>query len=247
MSLSVAIEAANGIVLAADSRATFGDPRGMTAVNDTVQKVFVLNNRTVISMVGAAETGAALIPRITAALAAQPGANVDVAAETIRNIENSTFGQWFGPPHFMMGPTGPVAAPRPDVWYGLAGYDAGNQPKLISMGSSPPFNFAPNLSTTGFSCLGIVPLAVYLLNRLYRRGLDLAIAKDLAAYCILETASQDGKVGGPIRMGVLQPNANAAILSDAEVTEIVQRSNTHRESLRNSFLNSGPPAPPAQG
>lgn len=32
MSLAVAIEATNGIVLGADSRATFGDPRGMTAM-----------------------------------------------------------------------------------------------------------------------------------------------------------------------------------------------------------------------
>jgi hypothetical protein len=97
---------------------------------------------------------------ITASLAAQPGANVDVAAETIRSVGGQLFAQWFGPPQFLMGPAGPVPSPRPDVWYGLVGYDASNQPKLISMGSSPPFNFAPNLSTTGFSCLGVVPLAV---------------------------------------------------------------------------------------
>jgi len=52
MSLAAAIEAANGIVLAADSRATFGDPRGMTGVNDSVQKIYRPSPRTAIAMVG---------------------------------------------------------------------------------------------------------------------------------------------------------------------------------------------------
>ena len=238
MSLAVAIEAANGIVLAADSRATFGNPLGMTAVNDTVQKIYRPNPRTAIAMVGQAETGAALIQRIVTTLAAQPGADVDATAEAIRTVGNQFFGQWFGPPQFMMGPAGPVSTPRPDVWFLLVGYDAANQAKILSLGSTPPFNFAPNLSTTGFAAAGVVPLAVYLLNRLYRRGLDLEITKDLATYCILETASQDGKVGGPIRLAITAPHVDARILTDADMSVIVARADRHRETLRNSFLNS---------
>lgn len=236
MSLAVAIEAANGIVLAADSRATFGDPRGMTAVNDTVQKIYRLSPRTAVAMVGQAETGNALIQHITAGLAAQPGANVDQAAETIRTLGNQFFGQWFGPPQFMMGAAGPVPVPRPDVWFLLVGHDANGQPRIMSQGSTPPFNFAPNLSTTGFAAAGVVPLAVYLLNRLYRRGLDLEITKDLAAYCIVETASQDGKVGGPIRLAVVTRDAETQVLADEESEMIVRRSERHRETLRNSFV-----------
>ncbi|HEV2195405.1 MAG TPA: hypothetical protein VGR55_07465 [Candidatus Acidoferrum sp.] len=154
MSLAVAIEAANGIVLAADSRATFGDPRGMTAVNDTVQKIFRLSPRTAVAMVGQAEVGNALLQHIIAGLTAQPNANVDQAAESIRTLGNQFFGQWFGPPQFMMGPSGPVPIPRPDVWFLLVGYDNGGRPKIINMGSVPPFNFAPNVSTTGFAAAG---------------------------------------------------------------------------------------------
>ncbi len=244
MSLAVGIEASDGIVLAADSRATFGDPRGMTAVNDTVQKIYRLSPRTAIALVGQAETGASLIQHITAGLAAQPGANVDVAAEAIRTFGNQYFGQWFGPPQFMMGPMGPMPVPRPDVWFLLIGYAADSRPKIWTLGSTPPFNFAPNLSTTGFAAAGVVPLAVYLLNRLYRRGLSLDIAKDLAAYCILETASQDGKVGGPIRLAVAHPNADIAILEDQEISEIATRADRHRETLRNSFLQAQAVAQP---
>ncbi len=242
MSLAVAIEANNGIVLAADSRATFGDPRGMTAVNDTVQKIYRLSPRTAVAMVGQAEIGNALIQHIMTSLAALPGANVDQAAEAIRTLGNQFFGQWFGPPQFMMGPAGPLAVPRPDVWFVLVGYDAGARAKIITMGSTPPFNFAPNLSTTGFAAAGVVPLAVYLLNRLYRRGLDLEITKDLAAYCIIETGSQDGKVGGPIRLAVVRADQETVVLPDNEVAQIVQRSDRHRETLRNSFVT-----PVAQG
>lgn len=241
MSLAVAIEAANGIVLAADSRATFGDPRGMTAVNDTVQKIYRPSARTALAMVGQAETGASLVQHISAGVAAQPGANVDVVAEAVRTIGSQFFGQWFGPPQYMMGPLGPVPVPRPDVWFLLVGHDVAGQAKICTHGSTPPFNFAPNLSTTGFAAAGVVPLAVYLLNRLYRRGLDLEIAKDLAAYCILETGSQDGKVGGPIRIAVVKPNEDTAILNETEVSQVLARVDVHRGSLRNSFLN-----PPAQ-
>src|SRR5208282_1453346 len=38
--LAVAIKATDAIVMASDSRGTIGDPRGLTAVNDTQQKVF---------------------------------------------------------------------------------------------------------------------------------------------------------------------------------------------------------------
>jgi len=245
MSLAVAIEAGNGIVLAADSRATFGDPRGMTAVNDTVQKIYLPSPRTAVAMVGQAETGAALLQHITLGLAAQPGANIDVTAESFRTIGNQIFSQWFGAPVFLVGPAGPVAAPRPDVWFILAGYDADNKPKIVTLTSSPPFNFSPNLSTTGFAAAGIVPLAVYLLNRLYRRALDIEIAKDLAAYCILETASQDGKVGGPIRLAVVRPGMNANILTEQEVSALVATTQSHRETLRDSFLNRVPASAPA--
>jgi len=210
----------------------------MTAVNDTVQKIYRISPRTAIAMVGQAETGAALIERIIPAMAAQPGIEVDNAAEVIRVMGNQFFGQWFGAPQFLVGPMGPVSTPRPDVWFLLVRYDSNGRPKILSLGSMAPFNFAPNLSTMGFAALGVVPLAVYLLNRLYRRGIDLEIAKDLATYCILETASQDGKVRGPVRLAVSKPGQETTILSEDEVSAIVRRADGHRETLRNSFLGS---------
>jgi len=39
MTLTVCIEGSDGMVLASDSRGTFGDPRGLTAQNDTIKKI----------------------------------------------------------------------------------------------------------------------------------------------------------------------------------------------------------------
>ena len=90
-----------------------------------------------------------------------------------------------------------------------------------------------------------MPLAIYLLNRLYRRDLSLDVAKDLAYYCIAETASQDGKVGGPIRVATARPNAQITVLDDAEVDKIGERVDKHRETLRNSFLAQAAQQPAA--
>jgi len=42
MTLALVIKATDAIIVAADSRGTIGDPRGLTAVNDTQQKIFQL-------------------------------------------------------------------------------------------------------------------------------------------------------------------------------------------------------------
>jgi 20S proteasome alpha/beta subunit len=247
MTLAVAIEAVNGIVLASDSRATFGDLRGLTTVNDTVVKIFKPAPKVAVALSGHGEIGNSLMQRITAVASEPANANADVdqIAETIRTVGNHYFTQWFGNPTWLLGANGPVPTPRPDICYLLAGYTQAGQPKIIALPSSPPLNFAPSVVTTGFGTIGIVPLAIFLLNRLYRRGIDVEIAKDLAAYCIIETASQDGKVGGQMHMAIVRRNAETEIISDADITRLGIRVDAHREALRNSFLTLEQPHPPA--
>lgn len=245
MSLAVAIESSGGIVVAADSRATFGDPRGMTGANDTVKKVFAVTKRTVIAMVGAAEIGASLIQEVVTRLQSLPTNDVDTVAETVRITANELYQKWFGQVSYMPTAAGLAPTPRPDVILLLAGYTSSGQPRIITMMSPAPWNFAPNMSTTGFAATGIVPLAVYLLNRLYQRDIGLEIAKDLAAYCIVETASQDGKVGGPLSMAIVKLDQDMLILDEVQIGQVVERANRHRESLKDSFLKSSAEDPSA--
>ncbi len=237
MTLGVGIETTSGIIIASDSRATVGDLRGLTTNNDTQIKIFTPTPRVAVALSGSGETGHALMQQIKAALANQAALDVDAVAQNIQNIGRQYYIQFFGQPQWMMHPAGtPVATPRPDIWYLLAGYTQAGQPKLINMTSAVPFNFTPGFTNTGFAAIGVAPLALYLLNRLYRRDLSLEVAKDLAAYCIEETASQDGKVGGPLRMAIVRQDQATEIVSDAEIAELGRHVGAHREALKKSFL-----------
>ncbi len=60
MTLAVAIKATDAIVMAADSRGTIGDPRGLTAINDTAQKLFQFGNCGLV-IAGASEMALAIL------------------------------------------------------------------------------------------------------------------------------------------------------------------------------------------
>lgn len=64
MTLVVCFKGKDGLVLAADSRGTIGDPRGLTAINDSMIKLFQLSKFVGILIYGQAELGAQLILEI---------------------------------------------------------------------------------------------------------------------------------------------------------------------------------------
>lgn len=97
---------------------------------------------------------------------------------------------------------------RPGLAFLIAGYDcdqAGNctTPSLYALHSA--MNFAPSRLDHGFVIEGVAQYGLYLLNRLYRDDQTVDQLKNLAAYLITETASQDGKVGGPVQMATITP------------------------------------------
>jgi hypothetical protein len=61
VTLLVALKGSDGLVLAADSRGTFGDPRGTTAQNDSQLKAHVLRPHVGLLMAGAGELGTSLL------------------------------------------------------------------------------------------------------------------------------------------------------------------------------------------
>jgi 20S proteasome alpha/beta subunit len=96
------------------------------------------------------------------------------------------------------------------------------------------------LVTHGFAIQGVPQYALYLLNRLYVKEVTMAELKALAAYVIVETASQDGKVGGPVQMATITPDDGCAILGRPAVEEIVDANAARSEQLRRSFFaNAG--------
>src|SRR5207248_11647551 len=57
----VALKGTDGLVLAADSRGTFGEPSGTTAQNDSQQKAHILAPHVAVLTAGSGEVGALII------------------------------------------------------------------------------------------------------------------------------------------------------------------------------------------
>ena len=93
------------------------------------------------------------------------------------------------------------------------------------------------LHNYGFGLVGVAQYALYLLNRLYENGSSVEHLKALAAYVIAETASQDGKVGGRIRIATITPREGAVELSSTDIDRVVTENATRNTALKDSFFN----------
>jgi 20S proteasome alpha/beta subunit len=124
----------------------------------------------------------------------------------------------------------------------VVGYDRDAEsnwsvPKLYQLASQ--LDFAPMLSDYGFAVAGVAQYALYLLNRLYEPGRSVEEMTALAIYVITETASQDGKVGGPVSVVTVKPEAGCEALAETAVHEIVTSNEARSTALRDSFYRRG--------
>ncbi len=239
MTLTVALRGADGMVAASDSRATFGDLRGLTAQNDTMTKIFALTPHVVVTLAGTAEIGMQLMEDLGKTLAEQKVDGASSVMAAVRSHSRDKYAEWFNGWQIQANSAN-TAPQRPELQMLIAGYDqadgAFTVPKIYQLVSS--FDFAPMLTTTGFGLQGVPQYALYLLNRLYLPEATIDELKALAAYVITETASQDGKVGGPVQMATVTSSGGCGILSPSEVEVIVGANTTRSEQLRSSFYSS---------
>lgn len=238
MTLLVGLRGVNGMVVAADSRGTFGDPRGVTAQNDAQQKLYKASKYAAILTAGSGELGAKLIDEILKTIPENDDA-VQVMDKT-RNTLRTRFAEWF--PGFAMQQMPQNTVPtRPDVSFMVAGYERnsnGNAAEQRIFQLLSQLDFAPMLHNYGFGLVGISQYALYLLNRFYQADSNVDHLKALAAYVITETASQDGKVGGKVRIATITPADGCRELSEDDVAAIIKNNESRNKSLKDSFFEA---------
>src|SRR6266481_4057737 len=126
--------------------------------------------------------------------------NVDDAVTKLVKEYSTNFDRWFH---------GIAHEQRPAVLLVLAGYRRFGKSKppipMIYLLNSQA-NFAPQLFGNSPGLAGVPQYAVYLVHRYYDPTIPLEKAKCLTEYLIAETASQDPKVGGRIRMPEIFPD-----------------------------------------
>lgn len=240
MTLLVALRGSDGIVLSADSRGTFGDPSQTTAQNDSQQKAHILSRHAAVLTAGNGEVAAMLVQEARAAI---DGAAIDGATpvmERLRETCRSKFNEWFPHVPAIQAPaliaTG-QGATRPNVGMVVGGYELTDEgvgePKLFHLSSFT--DFAPSLADYGFAVEGIAQYGLYLLNRLYQPDRSVQELTALAVYTITETASQDGKVGGPVKVITITPDDGCTALDQDAVEEVISHNEARSSALRDSF------------
>jgi hypothetical protein len=155
LTLAVAIKASDAIVMASDSRGTIGDPRGLTAVNDTQQKVFQFG-ACGLAIAGAAEMALAILDEFGKA-GVKP-ANVDEGVASFTTAAAMCEGWYRGIP----------PAQRPGAMFILGGYRMaadGPVPMVYILNSQS--SFAPQLANNYPMMAGVPQYAIYLSHRYY--------------------------------------------------------------------------------
>jgi 20S proteasome alpha/beta subunit len=226
VTLAVAIKASDGIIIAADSRGTIGDPRGLTAVNDTQQKLFQFG-KCAIAISGAGEMTLSLLDALSRQGLSNPN-NIDEAIASFAAAANIYDG-WLA---------AVKDEHRPFMALLLAGYRASvpDVPMIYLLTSNT--RFSPQLAGGYPMMVGVPQYAIYLSHRYYDPSMNCESAAALAEYLITETASQDPKVGGPVRIAKVTPNGYQP-LTDTEVQALKKRNQKLNAKLKSFFRNGG--------
>lgn len=241
MTLLVSLRGTDGLALAADSRGTFGDPRGVTAQNDAQQKAHILSPHVAVLTAGSGEIGALVIKEVREKVRAEEVDGVSAVMNVLRDTARASYAEWFPsvPPMLPlpMIQSGQVAA-RPDLAFLVAGYESDNgTARMYGLGSLT--DFSPMLHDYGFAVQGVAQYALYLLNRLYAPDRSVQELTALAVYVITETATQDGKVGGPVNVITITPDDGCKALAARAVNKIQTSNESRSRSLRDSFYERG--------
>jgi 20S proteasome alpha/beta subunit len=237
VTLLVSLHGTDGLALAADSRGTFGDPRGVTAQNDAQQKAHILSPHVAVLAAGSGEIGSLVIKDVKEKVSAATIDGVSAVMNVLRDTVRESYQNWFTSVPAMVAPalaqTGQVAT-RPDLSFLVAGYEPDNV--TAHMFSLPSLtDYAPMLHNYGFAVQGVAQYALYLLNRLYEADRSVEELTALAVYVITETASQDGKVGGPVNVITITPSDGCEALDQRTVSDIRNSNESRSKALRDSF------------
>ena len=217
MTLVVGIIAKDGIVLASDSRMS-----AQITSNDTVQKIVKLNDHNAVGVSGDGTLGIHFLELISGKLEFENG--IVFLVEQIRELGKKQFEDYFS--HIK-------PSERPGLTFLIAGYTKKNEPRIYSISSTD--NFVPRPSSTGFNCIGVPYFADYLLNRFYQNEINSKQAEVLAAFCIMETASQAHGVGGALKIASFSSSNTFTELSLREIDDIQEKCKNLHILNKNKF------------
>lgn len=199
MTLNVSVAGKDFVVAGSDSRGTFGDVRIATATIDVMKKLHVVAPHVMVQVAGIAELGDNLVEEF---IVQQQTRKIDGVRNVLNEFRLFIVGKWDS--YFANVPF----QNRPPLILSVVGLDEIEgkyvSPHIFTLMSQ--LGFAPGVHNYGFSVMGVPLFANYILNRRYKNTLPLEELTWLVAYAISETASQDHRVGKPIKIAQILPD-----------------------------------------
>jgi len=216
MTLVTAAQGENFVVAGTDSRGTFGHPEVAFSAYDTMQKLVILTPHVVVLTYGAGEVGDNILEEFRREQLQPQADGISGILRSLQAYCHNKWNQWLANVPFQF---------RPVVAYIVAGLDPTSDgkyctPRIYSMDSR--MGFMPALHRYGWATGGIPIYAIYLYGRRYRPNMSVDELTGLAAYAISETATQDQRVGGPIRMAQISQEG-CKELSEELIKELLDK------------------------
>jgi 20S proteasome alpha/beta subunit len=227
MTLIVALEGTDGIVLASDSREATLD--GFYNDNSE-QKLHKISDNIGLLTSGEASLPITLIELFKKKVNDEPVLkdNITQAAEQFRLILLGSYMQWFN----IVIANNPI---KPDILFILTGYDVlpdRKEKKTFVLHSA--MNFAPQPQIIGYATGGQDRPARVIISRLYSKDKNVEDLTKLAVYAITEAARTNYWVGGKVRVLLLKEN-ETKLLTDAEVKIIIARNKRKGKNIETTF------------
>src|SRR5947209_7285076 len=191
--------------------------------------MFKLSKYCGLAIAGALEAAAKIIDELSGVLKRRSIQFTDEILEETRRLARTRYDDWFA--KFSV-------QERPALALMLVGYHSPTPdnfiPRTYFLASQT--DFAQQLFPNGIGLGGVPQYAIYLMNRLYQPEMTVDNTARLAAYLIVETATQGPKVGGPIRIATIKPQEGYQELDRDTVDEIISRNNEQNKKLKQFFF-----------
>ncbi len=234
MSLTIALKAIDGLVLAADSRTTKGYTLDGPRTRDNSIKFTQLNDDWGALTYGLADIGRAGISSLREQISQGVSQYESLAPILDKGMEifNRVSSDWDKR-------NSEIRRRERDVGFIIAGYEREEKEFRIFDFQSP--EFAPRSVKNGCLLAGQWHIAKFFVNRLYTRDISVDRLKDLAVFLMNATMTVAKTVGGAIRLATITKSQGFQWVLEDEVKSITERNelfhSLFQEQLYSSLLS----------
>ena len=231
MSLAIVLEAIDGLVLAADSRATAGYTLDGPKTRDTSIKFIQLNSDWGVLTYGLSKIGHTGLSSLKEEVLKDMNHYISLPniLKMSKQIFKKVSSDWERK-------NSEIGRLDKDVGFILAGYERDDRAFRVFNFQSP--EFTPKSPRNGCLLAGQWHIAKYLFNRLYTKEMDADRLKDLAAFLLDATMTVEQTVGGAIHLGTITRSGGFRWIIDSELEAIMEKNRAFNKLFQKHFYGA---------